>query len=53
MEEENESLGMLETVQFGREMFTLSLVSYITGDFKKLDSDLFHAGFAFFQKKNE
>ena len=44
MQEENKSLGMLKIVQFGREIFTLSPVAYITVDFKKLVSDLFHAG---------
>ena len=37
---------MLKTVQFGREIFTLSPVAYITVDFKILVSDLFHAGLA-------
>ena len=46
MQEENKSLCMLKTLQFGREIFTLSPVVYITVDFKKLVSDLFHAGFA-------
>ena len=40
----NKSLGMLKIVQFGREIFTLSPVAYVTVDFKKLVSDLFHAG---------
>ena len=31
-------------VQFGQEIFSLSPVAYITIDFKKLVSDLFHAG---------
>ena len=35
---------MLKIVQFGREIFTLSLVAYVTVDFKKMVSDLFHAG---------
>ena len=46
MQEGNKSLGMLKIVQFGREIFTLSPVTYITADFKKLVSDLFHAGSA-------
>ena len=46
MQEENKSLGMLKIVQFGREIFTLSPVAYITVDFKKLASDLFCAGSA-------
>ena len=46
MQEENKSLGMLKIMQFGREIFTLSPVAYITVDFKKLVSDLFHAGSA-------
>ena len=37
---------MLKIVRFGREIFTLSPVAYITVDFKKLVSDLFHAGSA-------
>ena len=36
---------MLNIVQFGREIFTSSPVAYIV-DFKKLASDLFHAGSA-------
>ena len=46
MEQENKSLGMLKIVQFAREILTLSSVAYITVDFKKLVSDLFHAGSA-------
>ena len=46
MQEENKSLSMLKLVQFGREILTLSPVAYITADFKKLVSDLFHAGSA-------
>ena len=37
---------MLKIVQFGRENFTLSLVAYLTVDFKKLVSDLFRDGSA-------
>ena len=44
VEEGNKSLGMLKIVQFGREIFTSSPVAYITVDFKKLISELFHAG---------
>ena len=33
-------------MQFGREIFTSSPVAYITVDFKKLVSDLFHVGSA-------
>ena len=32
---------MLKNVEFGREIFTLNLVVYITADLKKLVSDLF------------
>ena len=46
MQEGNKSLGMLKNAQFGREIFTLSRVAYITDDFKKLVSDPFHAGSA-------
>ena len=46
MQEGNKSLGMPKNAQFGREIFTLSPVAYITVDFKKLVSDLFHAGSA-------
>ena len=46
MQEGNKSLGMLKIVQFRREIFTLSPVAYITVDFKKLVSDLFHVGSA-------
>ena len=43
-------LVMLKSVQFGQEIFTLSLVAYITVDFKTLVSDLFHYGFALVKK---
>ena len=46
MQEGNKSLGMLKIVQFGWKIFTLSPVAYITVDFKKLVSDLFHVGSA-------
>ena len=46
MQEGNKSLGMLKNVQFGREISTLTPLAYITVDFKKLVSDLFHAGSA-------
>ena len=46
MQAENRSLGMLKNVQFGRKIFTLSPVGYMTVDFKKLVSDLFYAGSA-------
>ena len=46
MQEGNKSLGMLKIVQFGREIFNLSPVAYITVNFKKLVSDPFHAGSA-------
>ena len=42
MQEGNKSLGMLQTVQFGRKIFALSTVAYITVG--KLVSDLFQAG---------
>ena len=41
-----QKFGYAKNVQFGREIFTLSHVAYITVDFKKLVSDLFHAGSA-------
>ena len=44
--EGNKSLGILKNVQFGWEIFTLSLVAYITANSKKLVSDLFHASSA-------
>ena len=44
MQEGDNSLGMLKIVQFGQEIFTLSPVVYVTVDFKKLVSSLFHAG---------
>ena len=44
MQEGNKSLFMLKNVQFRLEIFTLSPLLYITVDFKKLISDLFHAG---------
>ena len=34
---------MLENMQLGWEIFTLRPVAYITVDFKKVVSDLFHA----------
>ena len=37
---------MLKIVQFGREIFTLSPVAYITVYFRKLVNDPFHAGCA-------
>ena len=37
---------MLKIVQFEREIFTLSPVAHIIVAFKKLVSDLFHAGFS-------
>ena len=46
MQEGNKSLGMLKIVQFGWQFFIVSPVAYITVDFKKLVSDLFHAGSA-------
>ena len=46
MQEGNRSVAMLKIVQLGREIFTLSPVAYITVDFKKLVTDLFHAGSA-------
>ena len=46
MQERNKSLGMLKNVKFGGKIFTFSPVAYITVDFKKLVSDLFHAGSA-------
>ena len=46
MQEGNKSLGVLKIAQFGREIFTLSSVAYITVDVKKLVSDLFLAGSA-------
>ena len=46
MQEGSNSLGMLQILQFGREIFILSPVACVTVDFKKLVSDLFHAGSA-------
>ena len=45
MWEGNKNLGIPKSVQFGLEIFTISSAAYITVDFKKLASDLFHAGF--------
>ena len=42
MQKRNKSLGMQNDLQFGWEIFTSSLVTYITVDFQKLVSDLFH-----------
>ena len=44
MQEGNKSLRVLKNVQFGRGIFTLSFVAYITVDFKKFVSDLFYPG---------
>ena len=44
MQEGNKSLVMLKIV--GRQIFTSSPVAYIKVNFKKLVSDLFHAGSA-------
>ena len=41
MQEGNKSLGMLKIVQFGREIFTLSPVAYITVDFNPIPPGLF------------
>ena len=46
MQQGNKSLVILKIVQFGQEIFTLSPVAYITVDFKKFVSDLFHPGSA-------
>ena len=43
---------MSKNMQFGRGIFTLSLVAYVTLDLKKLVSDLFHAGSAFVGSKS-
>ena len=37
-------MGVLKNVQCGWEMFTLSVVAYVTVNFKKVISDLFQAG---------
>ena len=50
--EGNKSLGMLKNVQLGREIFTVSLVTYITVDFKKLVSDLLHADSALVERES-
>ena len=42
---------MLENVQLGREIFTLSPVAYITVDFKKLVSGPFHASSTLVESK--
>ena len=52
MQEENKSLGMLKNVQFGREIFTLSPLAFITVYFKMLVSDLFHAGSALVESES-
>ena len=46
MQEGNESLGMLKMCNLKGEIFTSSPVAYIKVNFKKLVSDLLHAGFA-------
>ena len=40
-----------KNVQFGREIFTLSHVAYVTVDFEKLVSDLLHSGSALVESK--
>ena len=52
MQEGNKSFGMFKNVQFGRKFFTLSPVTYMTLDFKKLVSDLFHAGSALAERES-
>ena len=52
MQEGNKSLGILKIVQFGREIFTSTPVTYITADFKKLVNDLFRAGSAVLQSES-
>ena len=52
MQEGNKSLGMLKVVQFGRGLFTLSPVVYITFDFRKLVSDLFRPGSALVENRS-
>ena len=47
-----QKFGYAKNVQFGREIFTLSLVAYISIDFKKLVSDLFHAGSAMVESES-
>ena len=44
MQKGNKILSMLKIVQFGREIFTSTPVTYITVDFKKLVSNLFRDG---------
>ena len=48
----NKSLGLLNNAQFGRETFILSFVAYISVDFEKFASDLFHAGSALIKRKS-
>ena len=50
--EGNKRSGMLKNVQFGRTIFTFSPVAYVTIDFKRLVSDLFHAGSALVESKS-
>ena len=40
---------MLKIVQFGRDIFALNPVAYITIDFKKLVNDLFPTGSALYR----
>ena len=42
---------MIENMQFGWEIFASSQVAYITVDFKKVVSDLFHPGFTLVESK--
>ena len=42
----------IKNVQFEREIFTLSIVAYITVDLKKLVSDLFHVGSALVESES-
>ena len=46
MQERNKTLGMLKNLQFGWDIFTLRLEAYIIVEFKKLVSDISHAGSA-------
>ena len=47
-----ERFGYAKNVQSEREIFTLSPVAYITVHFKKLVSDLFHAGSALVENQS-
>ena len=50
--ERKQKFGYAKNVQFGWKIFTLNPVANITVYFKKLVSDLYHAGFALVERES-